>query len=92
MDIKQDLENDIKKFLKQENLDYEKVKITHPDFLDYGDFTFNFLPVGKKNAKNPREIAEQFRAQACKNLPENIEKIEVVGAGFLNFFLSKKFF
>jgi arginyl-tRNA synthetase len=95
MEIKKEIENLIKNSLEELKINFEEVKITHPDFLEHGDFTFNVLPLAKKDGKNPREFAEQIRAFMQENLPENsasVEKIEIAGAGFLNFFLSKKFY
>lgn len=42
--------------------------------------------------KNPRKLAEKITEEINKNLPEEIEKVEVAGPGFINFYLSQKFF
>lgn len=52
----------------------------------HGDFASNLAMVAAKTAKtNPRQLAEKI----VKLLPENpnIKKVEVAGAGFINFFL-----
>jgi len=41
---------------------------------------------------SPRELAEKITAELEKNKPVEIEKIEVAGAGFINFYLSREFF
>jgi arginyl-tRNA synthetase len=41
---------------------------------------------------NPRELAEKIRLELEKNLPKEILKVEVAGAGFINFYLSREFF
>lgn len=52
----------------------------------HGDFASNLAMVAAKTAKtNPRQLAEKI----VELLPENpnIKKVEVAGAGFINFFL-----
>jgi arginyl-tRNA synthetase len=90
--IKEEIKKIIGNSLEELKINFGEIKISHPDFLEHGDFTFNILPLAKENGKNPREFAEQICASIKKNLPENIEKIEIAGAGFLNFFLSKEFY
>lgn len=41
---------------------------------------------------NPRALAEKIVAEIEKNKPAEIEKIEIAGPGFINFYLSKEFF
>jgi len=41
---------------------------------------------------NPYDFAQKIKTGLEKNLPEEIEKIEVAGAGFINFYLSREFF
>ena len=58
--------------------------------MEHGDYATNAaLAAGKALKKNPREVAEELK----KNLEgkiEGIEKIEVAGAGFINFWLSRE--
>jgi arginyl-tRNA synthetase len=42
--------------------------------------------------KNPRELSEKIKIELEKNLPKEISKVEVAGAGFINFYLSREFF
>jgi arginyl-tRNA synthetase len=67
-----------------------EIEINYPP-EEFGDYSTNLaLKVAKKTGKNPREIAELIKAELEKEAgEENIfSKIEVAGAGFLNFFLS----
>lgn len=65
----------------------------HPADLKMGDFSTNVAMVFAKESKtNPRELAERIVGEINKSLPEEVEKIETAGAGFINFYLSKKFF
>ena len=41
---------------------------------------------------NPKILAEKIKEEIDKNLPKEISKVKVAGAGFINFYLSRKFF
>jgi len=72
-----------------ENLDAEVVE----DDLeisegDHGDFAYPVMKVASKKDKNPRELAEKTSSKL-----EDIgivEKVEVAGPGYLNFFLNRE--
>lgn len=66
------------------------IKIEHPADISFGDYSTNIAMVlaNKKNS-NPRELAEEIKNNIKKN--DFIEKIEVAGAGFINFYLSPKY-
>jgi len=67
-----------------------EIKIEHPADVNLGDYSTNIAMVlGKSEKINPRELAEKIK----NNIKENdlIEKIEVAGAGFINFYLRPDF-
>ena len=65
----------------------------HPAELAHGDYSTNAALVHAKELKlKPREVAEKIVAILEKRIPKEIEKVEVAGAGFINFYLSKEFF
>ena len=71
----------------------KNIQIEFPDNEAHGDFSTNIaLVLAKKKAKNPREYAEEIVSKLNKvpNLAEIVEKIEVAGSGFINFWLSKE--
>jgi arginyl-tRNA synthetase len=74
---------------------YEKIKIEIPANKNHGEFSTNIAMSSAKIFRmSPRKIAEivvsNFVADAfCGGF---VEKFEVAGAGFINFFMSKKFF
>src|SRR6266850_1304514 len=95
----------IKEALK--NLEIEEVDfvVEHPEDLKNGDYSTNVAMVNPKKLKiparnathsvaggNPKELATKIKTELGKNLPEEIEKISVAGSGFINFYLSPKFF
>lgn len=72
---------------------FEEVLLEHPDVKDFGDYSTNVaLVYGKKLGKNPCELGALIADKISEDLPEEIEKVEVAGAGFINFHLSQKFF
>jgi len=63
--------------------------IDRPKIISHGDFSTNLcLILSKKLKKSPRDVA----AMILEKIPPSdlITKIEIAGAGFLNFFLSSK--
>lgn len=67
--------------------------LEHPSDLANGDYATNAaLIAAKKNGENPRVFGEKLAdAIRAKNIPE-IARIEVAGAGFVNFYLSNDYF
>lgn len=58
--------------------------------LEHGDYSTNAaLAAAKFLKKNPREVAGEL-AEKLKGKIEGIEKIEIAGAGFINFWLSRE--
>jgi len=63
------------------------IVLERPKSAEHGDFATNIaMQLAKPLKQNPRAIAEQL----IKALPksEAIAKVEIAGAGFINFFLS----
>jgi arginyl-tRNA synthetase len=92
------MQNEIKSLI---NMALENLKIgvsdivlEHPEDLKNGDYSTNVaLAIAKSIKRNPRELAEKIVEQILRlNVDKNIEKVEVAGAGFINFHLSRKFF
>lgn len=90
--IKQQINN----ALKNLGIEAEHISLEHPADLKNGDYSTNVaLACAKKIGKNPRELAEQIVEQL--NLtPTPLLKgeggIQIAGAGFINFYLSREFF
>ncbi len=96
MNIRETLENSIRKALfslKIEEAQIPKINLEHPEEFSHGDYSTNIAMVlGKVVAQNPKELAERIKAEIFENKPEEIEKIEIAGPGFINFYLTKEFF
>ncbi|TSC78065.1 MAG: arginyl-tRNA synthetase [Parcubacteria group bacterium Gr01-1014_24] len=78
-----------------ENLDIAvtEISLEHPSILEMGDYSTNIAMVCAKASKtNPKELADKIVAEMLRlNTDKYIEKIEA-SVGFINFFLSRKFF
>ena len=72
------------------------VELEHPAELSHGDYSTNMAFVyAKEFGMKPREVAESIRLALQKELAQDeigISKIEIAGSGFINFYLSPKFF
>jgi arginyl-tRNA synthetase len=66
--------------------------IEHPNELSHGDYACNVaLIVSKTVGQAPRQLAEQIVAKLESQI-EYVEKIEIAGPGFINFYFSRDFF
>lgn len=82
--MKEQIENLIKETLKSVGLEQADFVVEHPTDLKMGDYSTN---VGIKTGR-AKGIFEYLEAQ----LPSGVEKVEMAGPGFINFYLSKEFF
>ena len=81
------LDNALKNLV--ENFDKNIIQVSRPKQIQHGDFSTNVsLPLAKILKKPPIEIANEI----IKHIPASslIEKIEIAGAGYINFFLSSE--
>ncbi|MEM9952564.1 MAG: arginine--tRNA ligase [Chloroflexota bacterium] len=65
------------------------IKVESPKREGQGDYAYPAMALSKLGKKNPRAIAEDI----VKHLPESdyLDKVEVAGPGFINFFVSDDF-
>lgn len=67
--------------------------VEHPGDLTHGDYSSNVAMVlSKKVGENPKALSEKIKIELEKNIPKEIAKVEIAGPGFINFYLSKRFF
>jgi len=91
--IKEKINNLILEVLKNLDIETKDFTLEHPADIKNGDYSANVAMVLAKNLKsNPKELAEKIKTELDKNLPKEIEKVTVAGAGFINFYLSREFF
>lgn len=83
--IAEDIRKLIDEALKSLDLKVGDFVVEHPADLKMGDYSTN---VGIKY-KDKRDELVRYIAQ---NKPSEVEKVELAGPGFINFYLSKEFF
>lgn len=66
--------------------------VEHPTETSHGDYACNVAMVlSKEVGKAPRELAIEI-SKALEGKIEYVEKIQIAGPGFLNFYLTRDFF
>lgn len=91
MKILETLSKIIAEHLKELGIENPEVTFEHPAELSHGDFATNIaMRYGKILGTNPREIGDLIASKISSI--EGIEKVEVAGPGFINFFLSPEIF
>jgi arginyl-tRNA synthetase len=83
----------IKQLIKKNLTEEVDFVVEHPVDLKNGDYSTNVaLILAQKNKGNPRQIAEEILPKLLAEKNDEIEKIEIAGPGFINFYLSRLFF
>ncbi len=70
----------------------EDINLETPENESFGDYSTNVaLVIAKKESQKPREYAQKLvtKLQKSEKLIKFIEKIEIAGPGFINFWLKK---
>ena len=71
--------------------DVASFTVEHPEELSHGDYMTNVaLVYARKAGMAPRVLAEKIVAHFSKM--HHIDKVEIAGPGFINFFISREFF
>jgi arginyl-tRNA synthetase len=92
--MKKEIESLIKNVLKNLGIEDCDFSIEHPEDFKNGDYSANVAMVCAKQLKtNPRELAEKIvKELLARQDLAIIDKVEVAGPGFINFYLSREFF
>jgi arginyl-tRNA synthetase len=84
--IRESIEQAVKEALSSLGAGDASFVVSRPNDMAHGDYATNAaLSAGKFLKKNPKEVAEMLKEKISI---DGVEKIEVAGAGFINFFLS----
>ncbi|MDA9730018.1 arginine--tRNA ligase [SAR86 cluster bacterium] len=91
--MKEDIQNLLYEEIKSSNLKgvtkASQIEVFEPKNLEFGDWTSNIcMKLAANSEDNPRQIAEKLITNLTKN--DWITKIEIAGAGFLNFYLTSE--
>lgn len=91
MSVKEDLKQYIAGSVKKVyGINTDMIPIVYPDQKHFGDYSTTVpMVLAKQLKKNPREIAYNLSDDLKKR--RDFKKIEVAGAGYINFFLSDEF-
>jgi len=93
--MKEKIENLIKEALKNLGINEEvNFSVEHPESFVNGDYSTNVAMVCAKQLKtNPKDLANKITKElSTRQGLVFIEKVEVAGAGFINFYLSREYF
>ncbi len=87
--MKEKIKSLIDDFLESKGIEEDYV-IEYPRSEKFGDYSSNFaMIVASKLNEKPQKIAEEFINSSCESF---LEKIEVAGPGFINFYIKKDAF
>lgn len=68
-------------------------EVSVPKRKEFGDFSTNTaLVIGSMTGENPREVAKRIVAAIEKRQFTFIERLDIAGPGFINFFVNKTLF
>jgi arginyl-tRNA synthetase len=96
--MQEKIKNVIRDALKKLGIDTQDIVLEHPTEISHGDYSTNVaLAYAKQLGVNPRELAQKI-VDFLLTLPGGaagwgyVEKIEIAGPGFINFYVSREFF
>lgn len=89
--VEERIKNALKAACEKEGVTLDVVDLTHPTEFSHGDYATNIaLAVSRQVGVSPKEFAEKI-VTGLGHI-EGVEKVEVAGPGFINFFLTRDFF
>ncbi len=93
MEIKEKIISSIRQACGALNWPEIDFTIEHPDEMSHGDYATNIaLILSKQLKKTPVAVAKELVEKIKQKQPTEILKIEVAGPGFINFYLTDKYF
>lgn len=88
MNIKENIKQTVNEALTKMNIKEKEVILEVPNDKGNGDYATNIaMQLSALLKKNPRDIAKEIKDNITAN--NYIDKIEIAGPGFLNFFINK---
>lgn len=94
MNMTEIIKNAISEVIASLDFSEADIQLTRPE-LAFGDYTTNVAMIVASNGtekKNPREVAEAICEKLRDSLQDQVERIEVAGPGFINFWLKPHVF
>ncbi len=94
--VKKILENSIRAALKTVGSGEDRIVdiiLEHPENNSLGDYSTNVaMSLARKLKLNPVDLANKIVSKIRSIKPELVDRIEVAGPGFINFYLTRSFF
>lgn len=92
--MEKEIKNLIKDALQNLSIEVSDITLEHPEDFKNGDYSSNIaLTIARGVKENPKILADKIVTEMLRlNTDKRIEKVEVAGAGFINFYLSRSFF
>ena len=88
--IKDKISSELLRIVKELGIELERVVVQSPADSTHGDLTSNIaMQISKELNSSPRDIAQKIIDKYPQD--KDIEKIEIAGPGFLNFYLSDQY-
>lgn len=79
--------------LQKLGIEATDIALERPDDFSHGDHSSNIaLILAKKIGRKPSDVAESITSIMHETIPEEVEKVEIAGPGFINFHLKPQFF
>ncbi|MBI3486118.1 arginine--tRNA ligase [Candidatus Daviesbacteria bacterium] len=88
--VKKQIEEDLKKTISKLGYESSDIVLSIPENIDFGDYTTNVaLQLSKQNLANGEQSSVDIASKILEKFghPHYLERIEVAGPGFLNFFI-----
>ena len=90
--MEKQITQELLRIIQSNHWEIKNFSVTKPANLEFGEYTSNIALVGaKQNHKSPQELAKLI-VDAFDKKSLNIKEIQIVGPGFLNFFLSHDYY
>ena len=90
--MEKQITQELLRIIQSNHWEIKNFSVTKPANLEFGEYTSNIALVGaKQNHKSPQELAKLI-VDAFDRKSLNIKEIQIVGPGFLNFFLSHDYY
>ncbi len=90
--IENEIRSQLSELIATENITVPSIILEVPRNKEFGEISCNVALIASKQLReSPRKIAERLAA-SFKTSPETVEKVEIAGPGFLNFYLSRQYF
>ncbi len=93
--MNQEITHTLKNALTDLNIEFQSkhIKVVPSNDTNNGDFSSTVaLQLAKTVQKSPQKLAQNIKDTLLQQKTPLFEKIEIAGPGFLNFFISKKYY